>query len=52
MHARQVLKEVDGITFTEFSSRDVVRHPLVQSIVDAYAKSESASKASKGRDAD
>ena len=52
VHARQVLKEVDGITFTEFSSRDVVRHPLVQSIVDAYAKSESASKASEGRDAD
>ena len=52
VHARQVLKEVDGITFTEFSSRDVVRHPLVQSIVDAYAKSESASKASKDRDAD
>ena len=52
VHARQVLKEVDGITFTEFSSRDVVRHPLVQSIVDAYAKSESAIKASKGRDAD
>ena len=52
VHARQVLKEVDGITFTEFSSRDVVRHPLVQSIVDAYAKSESATKASKGRDAD
>ena len=40
VHARQVLKKVDGITFTEFSSRDVVRHPLVQSIVDAYAKSE------------
>ena len=52
VHARQVLKEVDGITFTEFSSRDVVRHPLVQSIVDAYAKSESATKASKSRDAD
>ena len=52
VHARRVLKEVDGITFTEFSSRDVVRHPLVQSIVDAYAKSESATKASKGRDAD
>ena len=52
VHARQVLKEVDGITFTEFSSRDVVRHPLVQSIVDAYAKSENATKASKGRDAD
>ena len=52
VHARQVLKKVDGITFTEFSSRDVVRHPLVQSIVDAYAKSESKDEHSRGHDAD
>ena len=32
-----VLKGVDGISFTHFGSRDVVRHPLVQKIVDAYA---------------
>ena len=40
VHVKQVLLGVEGISFTEFSSRDVVRHPLVQSIVDAYAKSE------------
>ncbi len=31
-----VLPEVEGISFTFFSSRDVVRHPLVQRIVNAY----------------
>ena len=28
---------VAGISFTHFSSKDVVRRPLVQKIVDAYA---------------
>lgn len=36
MHACNVLKKIDGISFTMFSSQDVVRHPLVQQIVDAY----------------
>ncbi len=34
--AREVLKDVRGIAFTTFLSEDVVRHPLVQRIVDAY----------------
>jgi phosphate starvation-inducible PhoH-like protein len=41
-----VLKEVRGIAFTHFTSADVVRHPLVARIVDAY---ESASDASASR---
>jgi phosphate starvation-inducible PhoH-like protein len=36
--ARAVLADVDGIGFTYFSSADVVRHPIVQRIVDAYEK--------------
>ncbi len=36
LHACEVLAEVNDIAFTHFQSRDVVRHPLVQSIVDAY----------------
>lgn len=36
INVREVLPHVDGISFTHFSSRDVVRHPLVQKIVDAY----------------
>jgi len=35
-HVLQVLKEVDGISFTMFGVKDVVRHPLVQRIVQAY----------------
>jgi phosphate starvation-inducible protein PhoH and related proteins len=36
--ATHVLKDVRGIAFTQFSSADVVRHPLVARIVDAYDK--------------
>ncbi len=36
VHAIEVLKGIKGIGFTHFSARDVVRHPLVQHIVQAY----------------
>lgn len=39
--AMHVLKDVRGIAFTQFSSADVVRHPLVARIVDAYEKATS-----------
>ncbi len=35
-HAIRVLKKLSGISFTYFDSQDVVRHPLVQAIVQAY----------------
>ncbi len=35
-HAVGVLENVKGISFTRFTSKDVVRHPLVQRIVEAY----------------
>lgn len=35
-HAMKVLDGVQGISFAYFSARDVVRHPLVQAIVEAY----------------
>ena len=35
-HARTVLDGIDGISFTHFKPEDVVRHPLVQKIVEAY----------------
>jgi len=35
-HVMEVLRDVPGISFTHFKSKDVVRHPLVQRIVDAY----------------
>ena len=37
-HVVTVLSEVDGVAFTFFTSRDVVRHPLVQRIVQAYER--------------
>ena len=40
--AVDILGEVDGISFTFFNSRDVVRHPLVQRVVEAYEASEAA----------
>jgi phosphate starvation-inducible PhoH-like protein len=35
-HAGNILAEVEGIGFTWFGSKDVVRHPIVQRIVEAY----------------
>jgi phosphate starvation-inducible PhoH-like protein len=35
--ARAVLAEVEGVEVVEFTDVDVVRHPLVQRIVRAYA---------------
>ena len=34
--AIEVLRGVEGVSFTFFESRDVVRHPLVARIVNAY----------------
>jgi phosphate starvation-inducible PhoH-like protein len=39
--AEAILKKVKGIAFTRFESEDVVRHPLVQRIVKAYAAARS-----------
>ena len=39
-HATKVLKGVRGVAFTHFGARDVVRHPLVQRIVEAYGRQE------------
>ena len=39
-HAIEVLKETDGVGFSYFFSQDVVRHPLVKKIIDAYRYSE------------
>ncbi len=39
-HASRVLSDIDGISFTRFLPKDVVRHPLVQRIVEAYEENE------------
>jgi phosphate starvation-inducible PhoH-like protein len=43
-HALEVLEAVEGVTFTLFRSKDVVRHPLVQRIVEAYAQHSAAAE--------
>ena len=42
--AEKVLKDVEGISFIELTSKDVVRHPLVAKIIDAYDKYEDKQK--------
>ncbi|HLB30020.1 MAG TPA: PhoH family protein [Gammaproteobacteria bacterium] len=47
-HVIDILSKEEGISFTFFKSRDVVRHPLVKRILDAYERSE---KPTEGDDA-
>lgn len=46
-HVLDVLDGVEGIGLTRFANSDVVRHPLVQKVVDAYDKHEAAEKKRK-----
>lgn len=47
IHALKVLKGVPGIGHVEFGKKDIVRHSLVQRIVEAYEKAEEAEKAQR-----
>jgi phosphate starvation-inducible protein PhoH and related proteins len=40
VQAERVLRRVEGIAFTRFTAADVVRHPLVARIVEAYERNE------------
>ncbi|MBU4254328.1 MAG: PhoH family protein [Acidobacteria bacterium] len=40
LHAMQILKGIEEITFIRFNDKDVVRHPLVRKIIKAYEKAE------------
>jgi phosphate starvation-inducible PhoH-like protein len=44
---RSVLEDIDGLVFVELGSGDVVRHKIVQDIVDAYERHESERAESK-----
>jgi phosphate starvation-inducible PhoH-like protein len=48
----EILKDVGGISFTFFQSRDVVRHPLVQRIVEAYEVHDRGALTDRNSDAD
>jgi phosphate starvation-inducible PhoH-like protein len=47
IEAARILNGVRGIAFTRFTSADVVRHPLVQKIIDAYER-EDRTRADEG----
>ncbi len=49
--AMKVLRDIEGIGFEFLSSKDVVRHPLVQRIVEAYEGYERQQEARAGRKA-
>jgi phosphate starvation-inducible PhoH-like protein len=39
-HVMNVLQDVEGVSFTFFTAKDVVRHPIVARIIDAYQRAE------------
>lgn len=46
-HALEILNNVEGISISHFSSADVVRHPMVAKIIDAYEKADEAERIAK-----
>ncbi len=49
LHARKVLKGINGIKFVYLTEKDVVRHQLVQKIINAYEKHEAMKVQKKAR---
>jgi len=49
VHAERVLSSVEGIEFVRFASSDVLRHSLVQKIVQAYEKDAQKKPVSSGK---
>ncbi|MCY3885218.1 MAG: PhoH family protein [Gammaproteobacteria bacterium] len=48
VHVLGIVAGIPGLTEVRFNRRDVVRHPVVQRIVEAYEKSDAASKKTNG----
>lgn len=49
-NAMKILPGVTGVAFTHFTSKDVVRHPLVQRIVEAYERRQAADEEREASD--
>ncbi len=47
IHASRILRDIKGIAFSTFSDADVVRHPLVQKIIQAYDSRQGRKKKSR-----
>lgn len=52
VQASKILKDVNEVSFTFFKSRDVVRHPIVQQVVDAYEEHDRQSITELNKDSD
>jgi len=40
VHVREILRDTEGIGFVELGTADVMRHPLVRRIIDAFAEAD------------
>ncbi len=49
MHALKILKDIDQIAIHRFEKKDIVRHALVQKIVDAYERKSNESNRNHGK---
>ncbi len=49
VQAQDILRAVRGVSFTQFTSADVVRHPLVARIVEAYEAAQNPSPTLQGK---
>jgi phosphate starvation-inducible protein PhoH and related proteins len=49
-HAQALLANIPGIAFTTFTDVDVVRHPLVQEVIRAYARDEAEAQARRAEE--
>ncbi|MBC9824849.1 PhoH family protein [Carnobacterium inhibens] len=47
VHAEKVLNQVKGINFVQFDSNDVVRHPVVANIINAYSQEKTMTESKK-----
>src|SRR5690606_3782307 len=45
--AREILSGIEGIAFSYFTEADVVRHPLVQEVIKAYERRDTAREAAR-----
>ena len=52
IQAERILADVEGIAFLSFTDADVVRHPLVQRIIRAYAEDEAPAESTASRAAE
>lgn len=49
IEAEKILKKIESVRFVYFSEIDVIRHPLVQDVIKAYARLDKEKKADNGK---